>query len=251
MTAPWAPRVLLGVTGCVGAFKAVLLLRLMRKAGWEVRTILTEAGAEFVRRRASTLSAATRWHATPGTCRRRRARSFHVDLSDWADAMVIYPATANTLGGLAAGLADDLLRLTALCFGGPILVCPAMHTHARQPCPPARRSRNSRRRALTSCPASKGLASGDIGRGRLPEPEVAMAQLARLMGPKDLVGRRILVSAGPTREHIDPVRFLSIPPRDEWSATLSPQRRSVEAPRSSLSAAQPVSCRPREFGLYR
>ena len=212
MTSPRAPRVLLGVTGCVGAFKAVLLLRLMRKAGWEVRTILTESGEGFV--------GEASFHALSGHPVARdtwdpqatEGGELHVDLSDWADAMVVYPATANTLGGLAAGLADDLLRLTALCFSGPILVCPAMHTRMHDN-PVHRRVINELDAAgFHVLPSVEGeLASGEIGRGRLPEPEVAMADLARLMGPHDLVGRSVLVSAGPTREHIDPVRFLSNP----------------------------------------
>ena len=117
-----APQVILGVTGCVGAFKAVLLLRLMRKAGWEVRTVLTEAGKEFVGE--ATFHALSGrpvvkdvWDldASPGG-------ELHVDLTDWADALVVYPATANLLAGVAAGLSDDLLRLTLLCFDGPKLL---------------------------------------------------------------------------------------------------------------------------------
>jgi len=202
----------LGVTGCVGAFKAVLLLRLMRKAGWEVRTVLTDAGKEFV-------GEAT-FHALSGhpvakdvwDLEATEGGELHVDLSDWADAIVVYPATANLLAGVAAGLSNDLLRLTLLCFDGPVLLCPAMHTRMHDN--PLHRDVVDRlvSAGVQVLPSVSGeLASGEVGAGRLPEPEDAFEALQRLLGPSDLVGRQVLVTAGPTRERIDPVRFLSNP----------------------------------------
>lgn len=207
-----APRIILGVTGCVGAFKAVLLLRLMRKAGWSVRTVLTEAGKEFVGE--ATFHALSghpvvkdAWDlaASPGG-------EIHVDLTDWADALVVYPATANLLAGVAAGLSDDLLRLTVLCFDGPKLLCPAMHTRMHDN--PLHRDVVDRLQSagIEVLPSVTGeLASGEVGAGRLPEPEDAFDALRSLLAPSDLQGRRFLVTAGPTRERIDPVRFLSNP----------------------------------------
>jgi len=184
----------------------------MRKAGWEVRTVLTEAGKEFVGE--ATFHALSgrpvvkdAWdlEASPGG-------EIHVDLTDWADAVVVYPATANLLAGVAAGLSDDLLRLTLLCFDGPKLLCPAMHTRMHDN--PLHRDVVGRLRSagLQVLPSVEGeLASGEVGAGRLPEPEAAFEALQGLLLPSDLVGRRFLVTAGPTREHIDPVRFLSNP----------------------------------------
>jgi len=206
------PRIILGVTGCVGAFKAVLLLRLMRKAGWEVRTVLTDSGKEFV-------GEAT-FHALSGhpvvkdawDLEASQSGEIHVELTDWADALVIYPATANLLAGVAAGLSDDLLRLTVLCFDGPKLLCPAMHTRMHDN--PLHREVVERLHSagVHVLPSVTGeLASGEVGAGRLPEPEDAFEALQALLQPSDLIGRRFLVTAGPTRERLDPVRFLSNP----------------------------------------
>ena len=184
----------------------------MRKAGWEVRTVLTEAGKEFVGE--ATFHALSgrpvvkdAWDldASPGG-------EIHVDLTDWADAVVVYPATANLLAGVAAGLSDDLLRLTLLCFDGPKLLCPAMHTRMHDN--PLHREVVERlqKAGVHVLPSIEGeLASGEVGAGRLPEPEAAFERLRSLLLPSDLVGLRFVVTAGPTREHLDPVRFLSNP----------------------------------------
>jgi phosphopantothenoylcysteine decarboxylase/phosphopantothenate--cysteine ligase len=204
------PQIILGVTGCVGAFKAVLLLRLMRKAGWQVRTVMTESGKEFI-------GEAT-FHALSGhpvvkdawDLEASQSGEIHVELTDWADAVVVYPATANLLAGVAAGLSDDLLRLTLLCFDGPKLLCPAMHTRMNDN--PLHRGVVDRLHlaGVHILPSVTGeLASGELGAGRLPEPEDAFIALQALLTPADLRGKKLLVTAGPTRERIDPVRFLS------------------------------------------
>jgi len=134
----------------------------------------------------------------------------HVDLSAWADAMVIYPATANFVGGVAAGLADDLLKLCVCCFEGPVLLCPAMHT--KMASHPLHESALQRLQdaGLHVLPSESGrLASGEIGTGRLAEPETAVDAVQGLLSEKDLTGRRLVISAGPTREAIDPVRYIS------------------------------------------
>lgn len=225
------PQILLGVTGGVGAFKAVLLLRLMRKAGWEVRVILTDAGREFV-------GEAT-FHALSGhpvakevwDLEASEGGELHVELSDWADAMVVYPATANFVAGMAAGLGDDLLRLTALCFGGPKIVCPAMHTRMHDN--PLHRSVVDRlvEAGVQVLPSVSGeLASGEFGAGRLPEPEVALAALEQVLAAPDLTGRRIVVTAGPTRERLDAVRFLSNPSTGQmgYAVARAAQRRGAD-----------------------
>ncbi len=205
-------NVLLGVTGGVGAFKAVLLLRLLRKSGHDVRVVLTESAARFV-------GEAT-FHALSGhpvqrnvwALDRTEGGELHVDLADWADAAIVYPATANFVGGVAANLTDDLLKLTVACFDGPVLVCPAMHS---------RMATNPRHlRAVDVLletgirvlpPVTGELANGEIGTGRLPEPDVAFEALLGACASQDLAGRRMVVSAGPTREHVDAVRYLSNP----------------------------------------
>jgi phosphopantothenoylcysteine decarboxylase/phosphopantothenate--cysteine ligase len=141
-----------------------------------------------------------------------RSGERHVELSAWADAMIVYPATAHSVGALAAGLCDDLIQLTAFSMRGPVLLCPAMHHRMV-----ARAQYRSAIEQLRAAgihilpPVTGRLASGEVGEGRLPEPEEALQELLRLLTTQDLAGKSVLVTAGPTREHLDPVRFLSNP----------------------------------------
>lgn len=203
---------LLGVTGGVGAFKAVLLLRLLRKAGFEVRVVMTASARRFVGEATFHALSGAPVHSNGWALDQSEGGELHVDLTSWADAMVVYPATANFVGGLAAGLNDDLLRLVASCFAGPRLVCPAMH-HRMVAQPLHQRAVATLRASGIEVldPVEGELANGEVGLGRLPEPEAALEALRGLLGPRDLVGRRVVVTAGPTREHADPVRFLSNP----------------------------------------
>lgn len=205
-------HVLLAVTGGVAAFKGVLLLRELQRAGHAVKVLLTDSATRFV--------GEPTFHALCGEAPYRNgwdlARTpggeLHVDLAAWADALVVYPATFNFCGRAAAGLADDLLTLTFTAFGGPRLVCPAMHHQMA--------GQALHRRALTVLkeagvavlePEVGVLASGEVGAGRLPEPPTAVEVLEGLLSPRDLAGHRVLVTAGPTREPVDAVRFLSNP----------------------------------------
>ncbi len=201
---------LLGVTGGIAAFKSVLLLRRLQDAGCEVRVVQSKAATRFV-------GEAT-FHALSGhpvyrsvwDLQRSEGGELHVELSRWADAIVVYPATSHFVGGLAAGLCDDLLGLTIQCFEGPVLVCPAMHHRmANNPLHMQARDRLVAAGVHILPPVEGRLASGEFGSGRLPEPDEALAALQALLGPQDLGNRSVLVSAGPTREALDPVRFLS------------------------------------------
>lgn len=199
------------MTGGVAAFKAVLLLRLLQRAGYEVRVLATENALRFVGE--PTLHALSRHPVTRSTWPAGGgAGEPHVELARAADALVIYPATARVCGSLAAGITDDIVTLTASCMRGPVLVCPAMHA-AMAAWPLHRRALDTLRESgVTVLPSVEGeLASGEVGMGRLPEPDAALEALERLLTPQDLAGRHVLVSAGPTREHVDPVRFLSNP----------------------------------------
>ena len=204
-------RVLLAVTGGVAAFKAVLLLRLLQRSGYDVRVIATPSALKFVGE--STFHALSRhpvhhdlWSPGDG------AGELHVELAREAAAMVVYPATTRVVGSLAAGITDDLVTLTASCMRGPVVLCPAMHT-AMANWDPHKEAKEGLRAAGVHVvePVSGPLASGEVGFGRLPEPHVALAALERALAPQDLSGMHVLVSAGPTREHVDPVRFLSNP----------------------------------------
>lgn len=203
-------RVLLGVTGGIAAYKAALLARLLVQAGAEVDVVLSRGGARFVG--AATFEGITGrtvgaevWEDVAG--------GTHVALGRAADVAVVYPATAHTLAKLAGGLADDLLTTTLLAASCPVVVAPAMHTEMWQhPATQDNVGRLSRRGVRLIGPAEGALMGGDAGPGRLVEPEVAFAEvldaLAAATSPGDLDGRRVLVTAGGTREPLDPVRYL-------------------------------------------
>ncbi|MDO5723233.1 MAG: bifunctional phosphopantothenoylcysteine decarboxylase/phosphopantothenate--cysteine ligase CoaBC [Flaviflexus sp.] len=209
--------ILLGVTGGIAAYKAPILARLLIKDGHDVRVIPTDSALEMVG--APTFAALT-GHAVATSVFDDPEGVDHVRLGAEADLLIIAPATANTMAKLAAGIADNLLTATALVATCPVLVAPAMHTQMWNH--PATRDNveTLRARGITVLePASGRLTGADSGVGRLPEPEdIHRAALKVLDGPRPtnseesakdgLAGRRFLVSAGGTREPIDPVRYL-------------------------------------------
>lgn len=201
-------RIVLGVAGGIAAYKAVLLLRLLREDGHAVRVVPTRAALEFVGR--------PTWEALSGEPVSTEVFEHvdevaHVRIGQEADLVVVAPATADLLARAAAGMADDLLTATLLVARCPVLLAPAMHTEMWQhPATVANVDTLRRRGIHVLDPASGRLTGPDTGPGRLPEPEdIAAAALELVHGrAADLVGRRVVVSAGGTREPIDPVRFI-------------------------------------------
>ena len=202
--------VVLGVAGGIAAYKAVELLRQLTETGHDVRVVPTASALEFVG--APTWAAlsgkpvsASTWddvHEVP-----------HVRIGQSADLVVVAPATADLLAKAAHGLADDLLTNTLLTARCPVLLAPAMHTEMwEHPATQANVATLRARGVLVVEPAAGRLTGSDSGKGRLPEPEelarLCRAVLARGGLAHDLTGRRVVVSAGGTREHLDPVRFL-------------------------------------------
>lgn len=199
-------RIVLGVTGSIAAYKAVLLLRLLQDAGAEVDVILTEAGARFVGPATFRgLGAAVHTDMFGGD------GELHVDLGGRADALIIAPATADTLARLRQGRADDLLTATVLCAHGLVAVAPAMHPRMWvDPAVQENVAILSARGIECIGPASGRVASGDVGPGRLSEPAQILRELiGRLRTRHALAGRHVVVTAGPTSERIDPVRALT------------------------------------------
>ncbi|MBX3262900.1 MAG: bifunctional phosphopantothenoylcysteine decarboxylase/phosphopantothenate--cysteine ligase CoaBC [Labilithrix sp.] len=201
--------VALAVTGSVAAYKAVEVARLLIKSGHRVLPLMTASATRFVG--PVTLSgicgepvATDMWDpAYPG--------ELHVAIADRADVLAIVPATADALARLAQGRADDLVTATALCARGPVLVAPAMHP--RMWSHPATQANVaalvSQGRVRLAGPVVGPVASGDVGMGRMAEPvEIARAVEELASGVGDLSGKRVVVTAGPTYEPIDPVRFL-------------------------------------------
>ncbi|MBD8058784.1 bifunctional phosphopantothenoylcysteine decarboxylase/phosphopantothenate--cysteine ligase CoaBC [Cellulomonas sp. JH27-2] len=199
-------RIVLGVTGGIAAYKAVLLLRLLREAGHDVRVVPTRAALEFVGR--------PTWEALSGQPVTTDVfedvdQVAHVAIGQRADLVVVAPATADLLARAATGQADDLLTATLLVTRAPVLVAPAMHTEMWQhPATVANVATLRERGVHVLEPASGRLTGADTGPGRLPEPEEIAAAALALVGPRDLAGRHVVVSAGGTREPLDPVRYL-------------------------------------------
>jgi len=207
-------RIVLGVSGGIAAYKAVLLLRLLREAGHAVRVVPTVSALEFVGR--------ATWEALSGepvhtSVFEGTADVEHVSLGRSADLVVVAPATADLLARAAGGRADDLLTATLLTATCPVLMAPAMHTEMwLHPATVANVALLRSRGVHVLDPDTGRLTGADSGPGRLPEPEtLAAAALALLAGsvpdPRtvlDLAGRTVVVTAGGTREPVDPVRFL-------------------------------------------
>lgn len=204
-------KIALGVSGGIAAFKSAVLVRLLARRGYSVRCVLTAAAESFVA--PLTLEVLTGQAVIRDEYLEANGsgHELHIELSRWADILAIAPATANTLARLALGLADDFLSTFALAFSGPLVVAPAMHsTMWADPTVQEHVRALASRGALVVGPEEGPLASGETGMGRMAEPEAIVSALVQSLEPvTSLAGRTVLVSAGPTRETIDPVRFFS------------------------------------------
>ena len=199
-------RIVLGVTGGIAAYKSAYLARRLIEAGAEVRVIMTESATEFIG--AATLSGLTGHPVTTDFSATPESVSPHTDLARWCDAIVIAPATTATIARLATGLTDDVLTATVSASTSPLIVAPAMHTEMWDfPATQRNIDRLSEDGAVIVGPASGDLAGGDVGLGRMEEPEVILAALTAALS-SSLSGVSVLVTAGGTREPIDPVRYI-------------------------------------------
>lgn len=202
-------KIVLGITGSIAAYKAAVLARGLVKKGAEVQIVITPAGKEFIT--PVTLSALTSKPViSEFFAQRDGSWHSHVDLGLWADAMVIAPATASTIGKMANGIADNMLITTYLSMKAPVFVAPAMDLDMFAH-PSTRRNLDLLRSYGNHIiePAEGELASHLVGKGRMEEPERIIEVLERFFSrQQDLDGRHILITAGPTYEKIDPVRFI-------------------------------------------
>ncbi len=201
--------VVVGLTGGIACYKACEVVRLLVGAGARVSVIMSAGAQQFV----SPLTLQTlsgQPVATDTFSLTQESEIGHIRLADQADAIVIAPATANVLGKLANGIADDLLTTVFLATRAPLVIAPAMNVHMwEHPAVQENLARLVARGARVVGPASGALACGYEGTGRLAEAEDIVEEVFCALTPQDLLGERLLVSAGPTREPIDPVRYLS------------------------------------------
>ncbi|MDA8579359.1 bifunctional phosphopantothenoylcysteine decarboxylase/phosphopantothenate--cysteine ligase CoaBC [Pontimonas sp.] len=201
-----APRIVVGVAGGIAAYKAVSLVRELVRVGADVTVVPTESALKFVGR--PTWEAVSR-NKVSDDLFDDVATVRHVALGRSADAIVIAPVTAHTIASLAAGLAGNLLGTTVLASSAPLVLAPAMHTEMwEHPSVRANMATLIARGATVVGPETGELTGGDVGAGRMSEPEAIAEVVQSLLVPQTLVGQRVVVSAGGTREPIDPVRFI-------------------------------------------
>ena len=202
-------KIVLGITGSIAAYKSCLIIRALIKHGAEVQVVITSSGKEFIT--PITLSALTHKPVISEFFSQRDGTwHSHVDLGLWADAMLIAPCTASTLGKMAHGVADNMLITTYLSMKAPVFIAPAMDLDMFQH--PSTQANLQQLKSYGNHiiePASGFLASGLEGKGRMEEPERIVEQLDKFFNSTaDLQGKHIMITAGPTYEKIDPVRFI-------------------------------------------
>ena len=201
-------RIVVGVTGGIAAYKAAELISRLKKAGAQVRVVMTENATKFIPPLTLETLSGNRAYVDQFN---REFEIEHIALAKWAELFVVAPATANFIGKMANGIADDLMSTTAMAVTCPVLLAPAMNTNMwKNPACQANMKTLLDRGVMTVGPESGKLACGDTDVGRMSEPAAIAARIEAIMGrEKDLAGRTVMVTAGPTVERIDPVRFIT------------------------------------------
>ncbi|MCX7816502.1 MAG: bifunctional phosphopantothenoylcysteine decarboxylase/phosphopantothenate--cysteine ligase CoaBC [Syntrophales bacterium] len=201
-------NVLLGICGGIAAYKAAELTRLLYREGFNVRVVMTKNAKEFIT--ALTFQVLSGNPVLDDMFAGERSGINHIALADFAELFVIAPATANVIGKIAAGIADDLLTTTVMAVKCPVIICPSMNVAMYENSALQENLEILRKRGIYIIePVVGELACGVEGKGRLPEPNVILEEIIYHTTEKDLTGERILVTAGPTREPFDPVRFIT------------------------------------------
>jgi phosphopantothenoylcysteine decarboxylase/phosphopantothenate--cysteine ligase len=242
-------RIILGVTGGIAAYKAAFLLRAYQKEGAEVRVTMTPSATRFVG--TETFSSLSRHEVAidifPESGNEPDSWTRHIQWGEWADLFVIAPCTANTLGKIAHGMADNMLTSTILAARCPLLICPTMDGEMYE-APATKKNLET----VTNFgyhvlePEEGYLASGLEGKGRLPDIEAILETSSDILSKKKdkgpLSGKKVLVTAGPTREHIDPVRFISNPSSGKMGFAMAKAARDMGAEVTLIHG--PVSITP-------
>jgi phosphopantothenoylcysteine decarboxylase / phosphopantothenate---cysteine ligase len=202
-------KILLGIGGGIAAYKAADLIRRLKERGCDVRVVMSQGAQAFIT--PLTIQALS-GHPVSSDLLDPAAEAGmgHIELARWADAVIIAPATANLLARINAGMADELITTTCLATSAPVILCPAMNQQMYQNLATQDNLANLQRRGFTLWgPASGSQACGEVGPGRMLEPLDIAQMLEQFFAPKLLTGHKLLLTAGPTREAIDPVRYIS------------------------------------------
>jgi phosphopantothenoylcysteine decarboxylase/phosphopantothenate--cysteine ligase len=202
-------KIILGVCGGIAAYKAIELLRLLTKAGADVHVIMTRAAREFIAPLTFQTLSSNPVHTELFNLIEEGVIG-HISLADRADLFIIVPATANVIGKIAAGIADDMLTTTVMATKAPVLFAPAMNVNMfTNPIYQENEEKLRRLGYLFEAPVSGSLACGWEGEGKLAAPETIFERAVAALTSQDLAGRTIMITAGPTREELDPVRYIS------------------------------------------
>lgn len=202
-------RILLGISGGIAAYKSADLVRRLKERGADVRVVMTDSAKEFIT--PLTLQALSGNPVGDSLLDpSAEAAMGHIELARWADLILVAPATASLLARISAGLADDLLTTLILASSAPLAVAPAMNQQMYKAVATQENLATLKRRGVHIWGPNGGeQACGDVGPGRMKEPLELVAEVEGLFGPKPLAGKRLVLTAGPTREPLDPVRYLS------------------------------------------
>ncbi|OEH91210.1 bifunctional phosphopantothenoylcysteine decarboxylase/phosphopantothenate--cysteine ligase CoaBC [Bacillus solimangrovi] len=205
-------HILLCVTGGIAVYKAVALVSKLTQAGFQVKVLMSESAQQFVT--PLTFQSMSRQHVYTDTFDEKDPQGIaHIDLADWADLVVVAPATANVIGKYANGIADNMITTTLLATTAPVWIAPAMNVHMYDHQAVKDNINRLYERGIQFIEPSEGyLACGYVGKGRLEEPEKITAIISSYFNEKEkqpLKGRNVLITAGPTREKIDPIRFFT------------------------------------------
>ncbi|MCQ6274041.1 bifunctional phosphopantothenoylcysteine decarboxylase/phosphopantothenate--cysteine ligase CoaBC [Bacillus sp. V3B] len=204
-------NILLCVTGGIAVYKAAALTSKLTQAGAEVRVILSDSAAEFVT--PLTFQALSRNDVYMNTFDEKDSKKIaHIDLADWADLVLVAPATANVIGKIAGGIADNMITTTLLAATAPVWIAPAMNVHMYEHPAVKRNLETLNQYGYTFIEPGEGyLACGYVGKGRLEEPEIIVAKITEYFSRSvgKWAGKTIIITAGPTRENIDPVRYMT------------------------------------------
>ncbi len=232
-------RVLLGVTGSIAAYKAAELIRRLRDVGAEVRVVVTDGAKAFVTPLTFQALSGSPVHENL-LDKEAEAAMGHIELARWADVILIAPASANSLAGLAQGRADELLNAVCLASDVPLAIAPAMNKHMwADPATQENVRLLAQRGVLFIGPDSGEQACGDVGEGRMADSDVIISRLTELFTVGSLSGLTVLITAGPTREALDPVRYLSNHSSGKMGYALA--EAAVEAGANVILISGPVS----------
>ena len=202
-------NILLAIGGGIAAYKSADLIRRLKERGFDVRVVMSQSAKEFIT--PLTLQALSGYPVASDLLdTAAEAAMGHIELARWADLVIVAPATANLIARINAGMADELITTTCLATEAPVVICPAMNQQMYRNQATQDNLANLAKRGLTIWgPATGSQACGEVGPGRMQEPLEIAQQVEQFFAPKLLQGKSVLLTAGPTREAIDPVRYIS------------------------------------------